>query len=209
MNDTCWLYLIRHGATANNEARPHRLQGQRTDPPLTTLGQDQAARTGRFLAEISFDAFYSSPLRRAVQTAQAIAEPHGLQVTPVEELNEVDVGQWEGWGWDKVEQETPEAYRAFLEDPSIHPYHGGETATDVLRRSDPALRALGERHLGQTIGVVAHNVVNRTFIANLLDIPLKRFAKLPQDNCAVNLIRFQPDKVRLVTLNAIMHLKEG
>ena len=206
MSDTCWLYLIRHGATPNNEARPHKLQGHRTDPELSALGQEQAAKTGRFLAEVAFDAFYSSPLRRAVQTAQAIAEPHGLAVTPVAQLNEVDVGHWEGWPWDKIERETPEAYRAFIEDPSVNPYYGGETVTDVLHRGDPALRELCSKHLGQTIGVVAHNVVNRTFIANLLGIPMKRFAKLPQDNCAVNLIRFQPDKVKLVTLNAVMHL---
>lgn len=209
MADTCWLYLIRHGATANNEARPHKLQGQQTDPPLSKLGEDQAVRTGRLLAEVPFDAFYSSPLTRAMQTARAIVEPHGLEVTPVDQIIEVDVGRWEGWGWDKIEAETPDAYRAFLDDPSIHPYYGGETVTDVLHRGDPALRELGFRHLGQTIGVVAHNVVNRTFIANLLGIPMKQFSKLPQDNCAMNLIRFQPDRVKLVTLNAIMHLSQG
>lgn len=206
MADSCWLYLIRHGATANNEARPHKLQGQRTDPSLSEGGQDQAARTGRLLAEVHFDKFYSSPLTRAMQTARAIAEPHGMEVTSVKQINEVDVGDWEGLGWDKIEAEMPEAYRAFMDDPSVHPYYGGETVTDVLRRGDPALRELGFGHLGQTICVVAHNVVNRTFIANLLDIPMKRFAKIPQDNCAVNVIRFQPDRVKLVTLNAIMHL---
>ena len=206
MPETCRLYLIRHGATPNNEARPHILQGQRTNPPLSALGEEQAARTAGFLAEVPFTAFYSSPLQRAMQTAQAISEPHDLVVTPVDQLIEVDVGQWDGWDWGRIERETPEAYRAFLDDPSVHPYHGGETATDVLRRGDPALRALCERHLGETICVVAHNVMNRTFLANLLGMPMKRFTKLPQDNCGVNVVRFRPDKVKLVTLNAVMHL---
>ncbi|MGD9127543.1 MAG: histidine phosphatase family protein [Planctomycetia bacterium] len=207
MADTCWLYLIRHGATPNNEARPHILQGQRSDPPLSALGEDQAARTSRLLAEVPFTAFYSSPLLRAVQTAQVIAEPHGLEVTPVDELIEVDVGKWDGWDWGRIERETPEAYRAFLDDPSVHPYYGGETSADVLRRGDPAIRALCGRHLGETICIVAHNVMNRTFLANLLGMPMKRFTKLPQDNCGVNLVRFRPDKVKLVMLNGVMHLE--
>ena len=94
--DTCWLYLVRHGATANNEARPPRLQGRRTDPALSDEGQEQSRETGRLLASQRIEAVYTSPLLRARQTARAIAEPHGLPVEVVDDLIEVDVGRWEG-----------------------------------------------------------------------------------------------------------------
>lgn len=73
-----YLYLIRHGATAANEARPPRLQGRRQNPPLTPLGIRQAEATRDFLAIRPIDHCYSSPLLRAFQTAAIVATPHGL-----------------------------------------------------------------------------------------------------------------------------------
>ena len=134
--DTCWLYLVRHGATDNNRARPSRLQGRRTDPGLSAEGLEQARQTGRFLADCRFDALYCSPLLRARQTAEAIAQPHGLSIRVVDELTEVDVGQWEGRAWDEVERTDPEAYRAFMADPATHGYLGGELLRSGNLRED-------------------------------------------------------------------------
>ena len=97
--NTCWLYLIRHAATANNRAKPPRLQGRRTNPGLSEEGHRQAEQTARFLSSAGLKAVFSSPLLRARQTAEAIATPHGLDVITVDDLIEVDVGIWEGRDW--------------------------------------------------------------------------------------------------------------
>src|SRR5438552_3915423 len=72
------LYLLRHGATEANLARPARLQGRKHNPPLAPLGERQAALTRDLLAVRPIDFCYCSPLLRAVQTAEIIAAPHGL-----------------------------------------------------------------------------------------------------------------------------------
>ena len=204
--DTCWLYLVRHGATANNRAKPPRLQGRRTDPPLSDEGLAQARQTGKFLADSPLDAVYSSPLLRARQTAEAIAEPHGLAVEVVEDLIEVDVGVWEGRDWDEIQRDDPEAYRGFMTDATVNPYLGGEDLTTVLARAKPAFERLMEENVGRLIVVVAHNVVNRAYLAELIGMPLARYRSIPQDNCGLTLLRYRKGRVKPVTINAVFHL---
>jgi len=207
--DTCRLYLIRHGATANNDARPPRLQGRRTDPGLSDEGLDQAERTARFLSRHLLDAVYSSPLLRARQTAEAIAQPHRLAVEVVPGLIEVDVGVWEGRPWDEIERIDPEAYHRFMTDAAVHPYLGGENLTTARDRSLPALARLMSENPGRTIVAVAHNVVNRACLAHWLGMPLGRYRSIPQDNCGVNVARHRAGEVKLVTINAVEHLREA
>ncbi len=205
--NTCWLYLVRHGETANNRARPRRLQGRRTDPDLSEEGYQQARRTGELFRARPIDAVFASPLRRAAETAEAIAQRHGLTVETVDALVEVDVGDWEGRDWEEVERNDPEAYRLFMADASIHPYLGGENLSVVQARVIPAFEKLLAENLGKTIVAVAHNVVNRSYLAHLLGIELRRYRAVPQDNCCVNLVRYRNGKVKLVTVNAIEHLQ--
>jgi broad specificity phosphatase PhoE len=205
-NDTCWLYLVRHAATANNLKRPPRLQGRRCDPGLSDQGLEEAARTGAFLAGVRIDRVCSSPLLRARQTAEAIAGPHRLPVHVVEDLTEADVGAWEGRAWDEIERDDPEAYRAFMADASVHPYRDGETVRGVLDRAGPALERLVAENLGRRIVVVAHNVVNRAYLSHRLGIPLAKFRSVPQDNGGVNLLRFRQGRCKVVTINGLFHL---
>ncbi|OHB70966.1 MAG: hypothetical protein A2V70_10280 [Planctomycetes bacterium RBG_13_63_9] len=206
--DTCWLYLFRHGATANNRARPPRLQGRRSDPALSDEGRRQARQTGALLARVPLANVYSSPLLRARQTAHQIALPRHLSVEVVDDLIEVDVGDWEGRAWDEIERTDTDAYRRFMADASLHPYLGGENLSVVQSRVIPAFERLMAQHLGQTIAAVAHNVVNRAYLTHLLGIPLAQYRSVPQDNCGLNLIRHRNGKPKLVTVNAITHLDE-
>ena len=204
--DTCWLYLIRHAETDNNRARPRRLQGRRTDPGLSDDGRRQAEATGRFLARLSIGAVYVSPLLRARQTAEAIALPHRLAVEVVEDLREVDVGVWDGLGWDEIQRNNPEAYRRFMADASVHPYLGGENLTIVQDRVVPALEKLMAQNVGRTVVAVAHNIVNRSYLAHLLHLPLVEFRTIPQDNCGINVLRWREGRVKLVSVNTLAHL---
>ena len=206
---TCWLYLVRHGATDNNRADPPRLQGRRTDPPLSAEGLEQARRTGELLADCPLDAVYSSPLLRARQTAEAIAKPHGLVTQIVGDLIEVDVGVWEGRSWEEIEKTDAAAYQAFMTDASVNPYLGGENMQTVLTRAAPALEKLMQENVGRVITVVAHNVVNRVYLTTLMGLPLARYRSIPQDNCGVTLLRYRGDRAKAVTINGVFHLGAG
>lgn len=207
-NATTHLFLVRHGATSANERQPYVLQGKGVDLPLSENGQRQAAAVGRLLAEFRIHQVFASPLVRARQTAAAIASPHGLSVNTIDELHECDVGEWEGLDWNTIHQRDPEAARKFLDRPGDFPYLGGESYRDTLDRVRPAICGLLERCVGQNIVIVAHNVVNRVFLAHLLGTDLNHAKGIPQSNGAVNFLRYHSAQTVVTSLNSVLHLDE-
>jgi broad specificity phosphatase PhoE len=206
--DTTHLYLVRHGATSANERQPPILQGNGIDLPLSPTGERQVAALGRFLSDFPLAQVYSSTLQRAAQTGTAVAQPHGLEVRPLAGLVECSVGEWEGLDWESIRRKHPKPCAQFLENPAEFPYLGGESYGDVYRRVQPVLLELLERHRGESIAVVAHNVVNRVYLAALLGLELRRAKELRQQNACVNLISHNTHGTTLVTMNAVFHLDE-
>ena len=207
-SDSTLLYLIRHGATEANERKPSILQGRGLNGCLSERGRRQAAAVAQLLSAFRIDAIYASPMQRAVETAEAIAAAHELAVATDADLTECDVGVWEGMDWASIERQFPDDYRAFRNDSAYAPYLRGESYADVHRRVTPTVERLLERHAGQTIAVVAHNVVNRTYLAGLLGLDLGRAKDVRQSNCGVNVIRRRDGQTELLTLNAHFHLPE-
>jgi broad specificity phosphatase PhoE len=201
------LYLIRHGATEANLAKPARLQGRRQDPPLARLGVRQAELTRDFLAIRPIDHCYSSPLLRAVQTASIIAVPHGLSPTPLDALTECDVGNWEGMDWPAIRSVDAERYQSFMNNPFEFGYPGGESFGDVYARAACCLEALLAKHAGRSILVVAHHVVNRTYLAGLLGLTPGQTRHVILDNCGISVVVRDGDKTAVSTLNASFHLQ--
>ncbi|HEY3965462.1 MAG TPA: histidine phosphatase family protein [Planctomycetaceae bacterium] len=204
--DVTWLYLVRHGATEANERVPYILQGNGIDLPLSAAGERQAAAVADFLPQFPIRHVYSSGMLRARQTAAKIAMRLDLQPAIAQELHECDVGRWEGLDWGTIRERYPDEHRMFIENPAETPYFGGESYGDVLRRAKPAVERLLAAHIGESIAVVAHNVVNRALLSDLLGLDLKRAPKISQANCCVNLIRARAGKIELVSLNGVFHL---
>jgi broad specificity phosphatase PhoE len=204
---TTTLYLIRHGATEANLADPPRLQGRRHNPPLARLGIRQAELTRDFLAVRTIDACYSSPLQRALQTATIIAEPHRMLPVTVDDLTECDVGKWEGMDWQQIRYFDADGYRNFMADPGHFAYPGGESFGDVGRRATRCLNALLTAHEGQAILVVAHHVVNRTYLATLMGLGMDAARQMSLANCGICVITRTGDKTAIATLNAAFHLQ--
>jgi len=210
LNDAnaCYIHLLRHGATASNLMNPPRLQGRTVDHDLTDEGRRQAERTASYLSKLRLAAVYSSPLRRSVQTAEQIARHRGLTVRISDELMEVDVGLWEGKGWDEIERDDAERYRRFSEDSGRHGYPGGESMAEVLERVAPAFERIAAAHPQSHVAVVAHSVVNRAYVGHLLGLPPGATRIVPQDNCGVNLLRYYGGKMKALTINAVAHLHD-
>jgi broad specificity phosphatase PhoE len=201
------LYLIRHAATEANLARPARLQGRRQNPPLARLGVRQAEATRNVLAIRPLDHCYCSPLLRAVQTATIVAAPHGLVPQPLEALAECDIGRWEELDWQTIRQVDAEAYRRFMADPAEAGYPGGESLADVHNRASAAIEELLTRHAGQAILVVAHHVVNRTYLAGLLGLSPRQARQVMLDTCGISVVVRDGDTTTVNTLNAAFHLQ--
>lgn len=207
MSETVTMYLIRHGATVQNESRPVILQGNGIDGDLSETGRRQAASVGQFLAKAPLSAIYASRMRRAQQTAGHIAEHHRLDVETVPGIEEIGVGDWEGLSWPAIMEREPERYAAFMEDPTVG-YPNGESFAKVLGRAETAFCSLFERHAGESIAVVAHNVVNRVYLSQLLGIDLQRSRHVKQMNCCVNVVRARRGIAEVVALNSVFHLPE-
>ncbi len=203
---TTYLYLVRHGATDANEQRPYILQGCGINLGLSETGRQQSLAVADFLSSHPLREIYSSRMQRAVETAGIIAARHDINVQTADGLHECDVGQWEGKDWGSIERENPDEYHAFMNAPGENPYLGGESYGDVLRRVEPVLGELIAKHAGQTIAVVAHNVVNRAYLGNLLGLDMRQARRLSQSNTGVNIIRHRDGETSLVTMNAHFHL---
>jgi broad specificity phosphatase PhoE len=201
------LYLIRHGATDANLARPARILGRRHNPPLARMGVRQAEATRDFLAIRPIDHCYCSPLLRAVQTAAIVAAPHGLSPQPVDALTECDVGRWEGLDWQTIHSLDADGFQRFHANPAEFGYPGGESFRDVHGRVAPVLDELLDQHAGQSILVVAHHVVNRTYLAGLLGLTLGQARQVTLDNCGISVVVRDGARTTVNTLNAAFHLQ--
>lgn len=200
------IILIRHGQTEWN--RVERFRG-RADVPLDETGLRQAEAAGKRVAyEWQPVAVYSSPLSRAVQTAQAIAGRANLPVHVHTGIADIDYGQWQGLTPAEVEQRWPEVYRAWYDAPQEACIPGGETLDEIRVRAMAAVSEIAVRHAGQTVALVSHTVVNRVILLAILGLRSDRFWRLRQDTCAVNMFEAETGGFTLVLLNDTCHLRD-
>ncbi len=204
------IILIRHGKTAWNaaEGQDERFRG-RLDVPLAEEGVAQAHLTADRLARWPLAAVYSSPLQRALRTAEIIAAPHRLAVRPLPGLTSMSYGRWAGQLHSDVAQRWPDQYGAWRRDPFTARIPGGESTADLRDRAMAALRAAIARHDdGQTLLFVTHQVVTRILACTLAGLPNAAHWQVRQDLC--NLSRFDYDPAAgtftIAGLNDTCHL---
>lgn len=202
------LVLVRHGATSANISQPYWLQGKGRDEPLAALGREQAEQVRDLLRRWPVAAVVSSPLRRAVETAEIVAAGHRLPVRVIDRLHEGDVGRWEGRTWEEIRATEPEDYERFVAAPEVHGYPGGENFRQVLDRVWPVLLALFEDYPGQTIVVVGHQITHRAFLGEVLGLSARRARRLKMNNGGVSVVRRDGEQQPFVqTLNYTGHLE--
>ena len=177
---TTTIVLVRHGETDWN--REHRFQGH-ADTPLNEAGRRQARELAEMFRGEGASAVYTSPLRRASETARIVAERIGLDAQALEALREIDVGDWQGLTVDEVRTRFPE--RA---DVAWHNgWPNGETYDELAARVVPALHELGRRHAGENVVGVTHAGPIRAALsaATGLSHEESRARIGPLTNCAV------------------------
>jgi probable phosphoglycerate mutase len=199
------MILVRHGQTEWN--RVERFRG-RAEVPLNETGLVQAQVTGRRVAlEWHPVAVYSSPLSRAVKTAEAIAQHLGLPVYNHPGLIDIDYGQWQGLTPDEAKEQWPGIYHAWYHAPHTALIPGGETLDEVQRRALAAVKEVEARHGDQTVALVGHTVINRLILLGVLGLGNDRFWRLRQDTCALNLFEAESGDYTLVSFNDTCHLR--
>lgn len=192
------IYLLRHGETEWNRQR--RVMGS-LPIALSGTGVQQARALAEALARRPLAAVYSSPLRRAMQTAEILAAPHGLQPVPVPDLTELSFGEWEGKSWEELR--LLRLYQEWRADPTSVTLPGGGTIAQVQERAVAALERLRATHPEQRLAVVSHAEVIKCLLCHYLGITLKFLPRLIIDNGTISTFSWGEDGVKVVRVNAL------
>ena len=215
------ILLVRHGLSSFN--LEHRIQGRDDLSSLTDAGLEQARATGAALRDLPIQAAYSSPLRRARDTAIALLEAHGggLKAQLDEDLLEVDLAPWSGLLASEVRERFPSEHRIWrhhpeqlqLQRPDGSRYapipelmeQASRFAERLLTAHDPAAPT------NQTVLVVGHNAILRCLLLVLLGLPASGFRRLRLDNASLSVLNLTPEPgrglvVQIESLNGTNHL---
>ena len=198
------ILLVRHGATVLSAE--DRFAGS-SDVDLSDEGKALARRLADRLAKTKIDAFYCSDMKRTVQTATIIAQPHGRSPIGVSGLREIDHGKWERMIHKDVENQYAGKYAAWSADPLNVAPPDGETGLHVLSRAMPALLKIVADHAGQTILAVAHKATNRLLLCALMGIDPREYRdRIAQDLACLNILQFKdPTHAEVELLNDTSH----
>jgi len=200
------VLLIRHGETAWNRAKIFRGV---YDIPLNDNGRAQARHLADALALRPIDAAYTSPLSRASETAHIALQPHGIKAAVHQGFKDFDYGDWTGLEDQVVANKWPEEHARWLSAPHQTRPPGGDTLQEVLERALAALEEIAQKHVGETVALFAHRVVNKLLILGLLTLGLERFPFIRQDNCCVNEFLRTDMGYVVISLNDIAHIRQS
>jgi alpha-ribazole phosphatase len=197
------IILVRHGETAwNQENRWQGSQGTR----LSERGRRQCEQVAEALGAAGVSAIYSSPLERAKESAEIIAQRLNIPVKYTEALRERDVGQWEGLTDDEVKQRFPEERAAHLAHPGTFAAPGGESREDVFARAAEFIEQVAADHPGQVVLVVAHAGPIKSAVAHALRAPVHAWPRMDVENASITIIEGQPGSLRVIRVNDTSHL---
>lgn len=197
------LYLVRHAESVwNTEGR---IQGQ-MDPPLSERGLEQARRLADRLRHMHFDAFYSSDLQRAAQTAGCVAHALGLRPVPMVELREIFLGDWEGLSRDQLKADYPDLWRRWREWPTWDLVPGGEGARAFEGRVRTALHSLMAQHAAGEVLVVTHGGVIQVALAEVVGQDSDGPFPFRIDNTSLTVVQHRQGRVSVTRVNDTCHL---
>jgi len=200
------IILIRHGECQGNIES--RFRG-RKDYPLNERGRKQALELAKELETLAPDAIYSSPLKRAIETATPLAARFSKEIIKDEGFNNISFGQWEGLLKSEISKEYPDEWKTWLVAPEKLDMAGVEPMSSIRKRSIESLKRIEARHSGKTVVVVSHRTTLKPLLAAALSIPDPYFWKLHVDTASYSTLLYSKERgFCLYQLNQTKHLTE-
>ena len=197
------IIIVRHGETEWNVGEIFR---GRVEIGLNETGKKQAELLVQYLSDLKIEAIYSSPLKRAMEVAQAIAKYHRLNVEVSQGLNDLDFGEWQGLPRREVREKYPEVYAEWVNHPERVKLPGGESLDEVRKRALTVVGKVIAKHQGNII-LVSHRVVNNALICALLGLDNSHFWNIRLDTCGVTIFDYENGRFILNKHNDTSFLK--
>ena len=197
------IILARHGETEWNVAEIFR---GRIDIELNQTGIKQAELLAEYLSSLKLDAIYSSPLKRALKTAEIIASYHKLDVEITPGLIDFDYGKWQGLPHQEVKDKYKELYAEWIKNPHQVKIPAGESLDEVRKRAIGVIDNVIAKYEG-TVVLVSHRVVNKVLICALLGLDNSHFWNIRQDTCGITTFIYENERFILTKHNNTSYLK--
>jgi broad specificity phosphatase PhoE len=199
------FYLIRHGACAG---LGERLWGRTADVCLNDEGKAQAQRVAAYLKDVGLEAIYSSPLERALETAETIARVAKLKVKQSPAFNEIDFGEWSGKSFDALSRD--ERWRRFNTQRSVTSIPGGESILAVQARVVADIERLSAQHRERLatqgkdarVAIVSHADVIKAAVGYVAGTPIDLLQRFEISPCSVSVIAIDEQETKLLTVNS-------
>ena len=192
------ILLVRHGE--NNFVKKNLLAGRLPEVHLNKKGLAQAQSLAERLKDVPIKALYSSPLERALETAEPLAKSLGLEIIPRPGLIELDIGEWQGQPLKTLRR--LKAWRKVQGDPSRYRFPGGEAFLDTQHRICTELEALAAMHQPkEIIACISHADPIKLAVAYYLGMPLDHFQRLEVSTGSISALYLGEMGAQLVTLN--------
>lgn len=186
MNKT--IYLVRHGCTVSNQ---RGVYAGSSKEGLTEKGAAHADALGRKMAKWGIESIYTSPVGRAVQTAEILNKHIGAELTVEPDLDEMKLGPWEGLSENVVAQRYPNELRMWQSQPSKLRLRERETLEDIQSRAVNAINKISEHHFCTTSLAVTHVAVIRCLIMHFRKLDLDTYKKINIPNLCTHQLLFQ------------------
>jgi len=198
------LILARHGETVWNIEKIYR---GRADINLNEMGIRQAELLGKYLSNWELEAIYSSPLRRALDTANIIARYQKISVHIAEGIIDLDYGEWQSLPEQEAKRRYPTLHNEWHNNPHKVKMPGGESLEDVRKRAIKVVSDVLARYQGSVV-LVSHRVVNKVLICSLLGLDNSYFWNIKQDVGGITIFDYVDERFVLTKHNDTAHLRE-
>jgi broad specificity phosphatase PhoE len=198
------IILVRHGETEWNVGEIFR---GRIDIELNETGVKQAELLAEYLQNVKIEAVYSSPLKRALRTAETIAGYHRIKIEISPGLIDFDYGEWQRLTHREVKDKYEELYIKWMNHPEKVRMPFGESLDDVRSRATDVINEITARGYESTVVLVAHRVVNKVLICSLLGLDNSHFWNIRQDNCGITEFTYENERFILTRHNDTSFLK--
>jgi broad specificity phosphatase PhoE len=198
------IVLVRHGETSWNQEG--RFQGQNSIE-LNAVGLRQAQDVAAAMRTACPGVIYSSPLARALQTAEVIGQVQSLPVTQMNGLKELNLGRAEGLNNVQMQDRYPDLMRRWRTDPAGVRMPDGETLYELQARARRAVERIKSGHPRETAIAVSHNFAIGAVVCEVLDLPLCRLHRIKLDLGSLTTLEHGTRGWRLLSLNQTLHLR--